>query len=248
MSTTSYDASAASAPAACWRSRPIASPNSGPLTARPRSDSQRVSGRRTAPRVRAGPATGRSAPPSRSRSRRPRRAGSAPARPRRRGRATRGGGRRPPRRVHAGRVDVDVGDDRRDEAGDPEPSRARGRTPRGTCPHGAGAQNGSPTRRPASTSSSAAASRTVRASVPAVASPTGSPYLGAAADPSARGLETDEAAARGGDPDRPAAVGARAPPAAARRRPRRRRRRTSRRPSACGSHGVTAGGATSGSV
>ena len=42
-----------------------------------------------------------------------------------------------------------------------------------------GAQKGSPTARPAITSSSAAASRTVRASEPLVARPTGSPYVGA---------------------------------------------------------------------
>ena len=42
-----------------------------------------------------------------------------------------------------------------------------------------GAQNGSPTARPAITSSRAAASRTVRASEPFVARPTGSPYIGA---------------------------------------------------------------------
>ena len=43
---------------------------------------------------------------------------------------------------------------------------------------GGGAQDGSPTRRPASTSSIAAASRTVREIAPAVAKPTGSPYIG----------------------------------------------------------------------
>src|SRR6478672_6190474 len=44
---------------------------------------------------------------------------------------------------------------------------------------GGGAQNGSPTAGPASTSSMAAASRTVRAIGPVVARPTGSPYMGA---------------------------------------------------------------------
>ena len=43
---------------------------------------------------------------------------------------------------------------------------------------GAGAQAGSPTRRPASTSSIAAASRTLRAIGPDVPKPTGSPYMG----------------------------------------------------------------------
>src|SRR4051812_41366474 len=43
----------------------------------------------------------------------------------------------------------------------------------------AGAQNGSPTARPAITSRNAAASRTVRPSDPFVARPTGSPYIGA---------------------------------------------------------------------
>src|SRR5690606_19526187 len=46
-------------------------------------------------------------------------------------------------------------------------------------PRGSGAQVGSPTRWPASTSSIAAASETVRARVPAVERPTGSPYVGA---------------------------------------------------------------------
>ncbi len=45
VSTASYGASASSAPAANRRMAPSASPNSGPLTARPRSVSQRVSGR-----------------------------------------------------------------------------------------------------------------------------------------------------------------------------------------------------------
>src|SRR3954464_6507614 len=43
---------------------------------------------------------------------------------------------------------------------------------------GGGAQKGSPTAGPAITSSIAAASRTVRASGPAVPRPTGSPYIG----------------------------------------------------------------------
>src|SRR3954468_18405375 len=43
---------------------------------------------------------------------------------------------------------------------------------------GGGAQQGSPTAGPAITSSIAAASRTVRASGPAVPRPTGSPYMG----------------------------------------------------------------------
>ena len=47
VSTASYGASAVSAPAATRRSSPIARPNSGPETARPRSVSHRVSGRRS---------------------------------------------------------------------------------------------------------------------------------------------------------------------------------------------------------
>ena len=60
------------------------------------------------------------------------------------------------------------------------PDGSRSHQDRLVSPAGSGAaQNGSPTAGPASTSSSAAVSRTVRPIGPDVARPTGSPYIGA---------------------------------------------------------------------
>src|SRR3954452_15901733 len=112
---------------------------------------------------------------------------------------------------------------------------------------GGGAQNGSPTAGPASTSSSAAASRTVRASGPAVPRPTGSPYIGPPLTRPREGFTPNSPQQLAGirmDPPpsepwatgtRPAATAAAAPP----EEPPAIRVR---------SHGVTAGGPPSGSV
>src|SRR6478735_6010043 len=112
---------------------------------------------------------------------------------------------------------------------------------------GGGAQNGSPTAGPASTSSMAAASRTVRAIGPDVARPTGSPYRGAPLIRPRVGLRPKRPQQLAGiriDPPpsdpcatgtRPAATAAAAPPL----EPPAIRAR---------SQGVRAGGATSGSV
>ena len=76
-------------------------------------------------------------------------------------------------------VDVGLRDHRLDEPGDPQPAGLAVAGGDGTTRRRSGAQNGSPTARPAITSRNAAASRTVRASEPLVARPTGSPYIGA---------------------------------------------------------------------
>ena len=119
-------------------------------------------------------ARARSAPPSRSRSRRPPRAGSAPATS-----STSWPRASSSREASSHAVTEDgwtstsamTGVMKRATRSRPGSRSQASRK----LPDGSGAQNGSPTRRPASTSSSAAASRTLRARVPAVASPTGSP-------------------------------------------------------------------------
>ena len=73
-------------------------------------------------------------------------------------------------------------------------------------PEGGGAQAGSPGRRPASTSSIAAASRTVRAIGPAVRQTDRVPVHRVAADPPTGGLQPEQPAARRRDPDRATAV------------------------------------------
>ncbi|GAA0977065.1 hypothetical protein GCM10009562_21170 [Nocardioides aquaticus] len=114
-------------------------------------------------------------------------------------------------------------------------------------PRGGGAQVGSPGRRPAITSRSAAAARSARARVPAVARPTGSPYDGQPLIRPRVGFSPTRPQQEAGiriDPPpsdpcatgtRPAATAAAAPPDDP---PAIRVR----------SHGVTAGGRPSGSV
>ena len=98
-------------------------------------------------------------------------------RPRPRGRATPAAARRPPRRRrHSGSTAASAITGSMNRAIRSRPG-SRSQAAR-NVPTGGGAQDGSPTRRPASTSSIAAASRTVRAIGPAVAKPTGSPYMG----------------------------------------------------------------------
>ena len=226
MRTTSYAASAASARAACWRRLPMARPNSGPLTACPRALSQRVSGRSRSSRPGgAGRQRGEDGPAGLE-------VGDRLGRDRHRhvldvvaelleqaGRVLPGG--------HAGGVDVDVRDHGRDEAGDPQPARlpvagveerrGRRRRPERVADAAPG-QDVEQGRGVADGAGEGAGGR----EPDRVAVPRG------AADPTARRLEADEAAAGGGDPDRAAAVRARARRAAARRRPPRPRRRTSR--------------------
>ena len=173
--TASYDASDSSAVAAWRRMAPMASPNSGPLSACPRSPSHRVSGRsrcsrpggagesavRTAQQVSKtgtaswliGTGTSSTVWPSDS----SRREASSHA----------------CRTSGCTSTSAITGSTNRAIRSRPGSwSQASRNVPAG------GAKYGSPGRRPASTSSSAAASRTVRAIGPAVARPTGSPYIG----------------------------------------------------------------------
>ena len=111
----------------------------------------------------------------------------------------------------------------------------------------AGAQYGSPTARPAITSSNAAASRTVRARAPLVARPIGSPYIGAPEILPRDGFSPTMPQQLAGmriepPPSEPWASGT-SPADTADADPR-----WTHRPSGVGSHGVTAGGAPSGSV
>ena len=124
----------------------------------------------------------------------------------------------------------------------------RSHQPRKVSPSGSGAaQVGSPTAGPAITSSSAAASRTVRARGPEAPRPTGSPYVGAALILPRLGLSPTRPQQLAGiriepPPSDPCATGtspaATAAPAPPLEPPAIRSR----------SHGVRDGGATSGSV
>ena len=204
VSTASYGASAVSAPAATRRSSPIASPNSGPDTARPRSESHRVSGRSS------GSASGRD---HRERGQH-RPAGLEDGdgvRSQRRGHVldlvAEGGEQRGGVLVgpEALGIDVGVGDEWCAEPGDPEPSRVavagrQERRGRGWCPgripHPTTGEHVEHRRRVADVPGD----RPRRPQTHRVA------VHGVTADPPARGLEPDEAAARGRDPDRPATV------------------------------------------
>ncbi len=125
---------------------------------------------------------------------------------------------------------------------------SRSHQSRKVSPAGSGAaQNGSPTAGPAITSSRAAASRTVRASGPAVPRPTGSPCIGLPLIRPRLGLNPTRPQHEAGiridpPPSDPCATGtspaATAAPAPPLEPPAIRVR----------SHGVRAGGATSGSV
>jgi hypothetical protein len=245
VSTASYGASDSSAAAACRRIAPIARPNSGPLVARPRSPSHRVSGR--------------------SRCSRPGGAGesavSTAQQTSKKGTASRPIGTgmsstscpscsssrevSSQARRTSGSTDASVmtGSTKRAMRSRPGSRSAAARKVLGS----GGAKYGSPGRRTASTSSSAAASRTVRAIGPAVARPTGSPYIGAPLTRPRDGLNPTSPQHDAGmriDPPpsepwasgtSPAATAAAAPP---------------EEPPAVrvGSHGVTLGGRPSGSV
>ena len=176
VSTASYGASVVRQSAAKRRIAPIASPNSGPLTARPRSASHRVSGRSSAC------CSGGTTDSAVSTAQQVSKIGTAS-----RGIGTAMSSTSWPSEVSSAEADSHAVT----HSGSTSASVITGSTNRAIRSRpgsrsqearkvsaGGGAQAGSPTRRPASTSSRAAASRTVRARVPAVASPVISPYIG----------------------------------------------------------------------
>ena len=111
------------------------------------------------------------------------------------------------------RLDL-VGDDRRrgrprsaHRDRDPERSRRRWRPPRRRAAPAAAACRRRPARRRRSTSSQSAVSATRRLTQPVTERPSQCSASGCEADPAALGLEPEEAAVGGRDPDRAAAVG-----------------------------------------
>ena len=128
------------------------------------------------------------------------------------GRRRCGRGRRaagwPPRTPPGSRRGRPLPDDRGGVAADPQPGAARRHRRRGTTCAGGGAQIQSLGAGPTIASSSAAASRTVRASGPLVARPLISATDRCVRDPAPRRLDSEQPADARRDPDRAATVAA----------------------------------------